>query len=292
MRHVLSHPFTHRIHLLRPSIVGVYDGDLHVTDAATLTALRRALDTASISAPVVAGSRAHFTELNRAWNSIPREVHGITFSTTPLFHSLGTEQLIESIAVQGTIARQAVDMADGMPVHIGPLTLQPRFNNVATTTQSLPTGTDLARGYSAEFTGGSDERQSAPELAAWTIASAAALAVDGVASVTYFEEWGPRGIRSATGEPYPVCDAIAVLADLRAPDARVLSGESSDDLIWAIGASTTVGDTVLVANLDRVPRCITVTTGSSSVVVEVPPVSFRRVEVSGSGSSQRGDVPS
>ena len=84
-----------------------------------LAALRAALDAAGVRAADRRGSRAHFTELNREWDTIPREVDGVAFSMTPLFHSLGTEQLIESVAVQRTIARQAVEMADGMPVHVG-----------------------------------------------------------------------------------------------------------------------------------------------------------------------------
>jgi hypothetical protein len=153
---------------------------------------------------VIGGSRAHFTELNREWDLIPRELDGVAFSTTPLFHSLGTEQLVESVAVQRTIAQQAVDLAEGLPVHVGPVTLRPRYNDVATTPPSLPSRDDLAAGYGAEFTGASDSRHAAPELAAWTIASASALAVPGVASIAYFEEWGDRGIRSTTGEQYPV----------------------------------------------------------------------------------------
>ncbi len=33
--------------------------------------------------PIVAGSRAHFTELNREWHIIPREVDGVAFSIDP-----------------------------------------------------------------------------------------------------------------------------------------------------------------------------------------------------------------
>ena len=181
--------------------VGVFDAVLHVTDADGLAQLRAALHSAGIDVPVIGGSRAHFTELNREWDVIPRDVDGVAFSTTPLFHSLGTEQLVEAVAVQRTIARQAVDLAGGLPVHVGPVTLRPRYNDVATTPPSLPTRDDLAEGYGAEFTGAADPRQTAPELAAWTIASAAALAVPGVASIAYFEEWGDRGIRSTGGSP-------------------------------------------------------------------------------------------
>ena len=167
-------------------------------------------------------------------------------------------------------------MAGGVPVHVGPVTLRPRYNDVATTPQPLPTRTDLPEGYGAEFTGAADPRQSAPELAAWTIASAAALAVPGVASIAWFEEWGARGIRSVEGEPYPVAAAIAALADLAVPGAQLLWGDSPDGLVWAIGARRPDGDAVLVANLDRRPREITVTSDAGATIVAVPAQTFTR----------------
>jgi hypothetical protein len=261
--------------------VGVFGADLHVTDAAALGALRVALDAVGLNVPIVAGSRAHFTELNREWHLVPRDVDGIAFSTTPLFHSLGTEQLVESIAVQRTIARNAVDLAAGRPVHIGPITLRPRHNDVATAAQALPTRDDLAEGYGAAFTGTADPRQAAPELAAWTIASAAALAVPGVAGLAYFEEWGDRGIRSSDGDPFPVARAIAALAELSTPRATLLWGDSPDGLVWAVGARRDDGDLVLVANLDRRPRELTVTVAGSSppAATLLAPHTFSRLTI-------------
>jgi len=257
--------------------IGVFEAELHVTDAAVLAALRAALKAADVGVPIIAGSRAHFTELNREWDIIPRDVDGVAFSTTPLFHSLGTEQLVEAVAVQRTIARQAVALADGLPVHVGPVTLRPRYNDVATTPPSLPTRSDLEQGYGAEFTGAADPRQTAPELAAWTIASAAAVAVPGVASIAYFEEWGDRGIRSASGDPFPVGDAFDALGELTDSHAQLLWGDSPDGLIWAVGAHRDDGDVVLIANLDRVPRELTLMVEDRPCTVHLEPLSFSRV---------------
>jgi D-apionolactonase len=257
--------------------VGVFEADLHVTDAAVLGALSAALEAEGLRPPVVAGSRAHFTELNREWHIIPRQVEGIAFSTTPLFHSVGTEQLIESVAVQRTIARQAVRLADGLPVHIGPVTLRPRYNDVATTPPPTPTREDLSEGYGAQFTGAADPRQQAVELAAWTIASAAALAVPGVASIAYFEEWGDRGIHSSSGEPFPVATALEELRGLGSPGAHLLWGDSPDGLVWVVGARGDDSDVVLVANLDGVRRELTIELGVKTVTVGVEPLSFGRI---------------
>lgn len=63
------------------------------------------------------------------------------------------------------------------------MTLPPRFNAVARS------------GVDAE----ADELQAEPFTAAWTLASVNALTLDGVASVSYFEASGPRGICDADG---------------------------------------------------------------------------------------------
>ncbi|MEQ6897785.1 hypothetical protein [Microbacterium sp. KR10-403] len=249
------------------------DGEAaHVSDAALVAALRVALGRAGVVTAVIGGARSHFTELNREHHRLPEGLDGITFSVTGLFHSTSTEQLVESLAMQRLVAIQAVGLAGDTPVHIGPVTLRPRFNNVATTPVPGPDGGDLRNGYGAAFTGADDPRQRAPELAAWTIASAAALAVPGVASLTFFEEWGPRGIRSSGGEDLPVATAVRALAARHG--GRLLCGDSPDGLVWAIGAD----DTVLVANLDRRDRRVELESPDGGrVLVEVTAGSWRRI---------------
>jgi hypothetical protein len=247
--------------------VAVFHPFFHVSEAAFVAVLRAALADAGVIVPVVGGSRSHFTELNRERERMPGDLDGLVVTVTPLFHALSSAQLRESVAMQRLVAAQTVAHAGGLPVRVGPITLRPRFNDVATGPQPAPARADLVEGYGAEFTGSVDERQASSELAAWTIASAAALAVPGVAGLTYFEEWGPRGIRSAAGEPYPVAAAIEALAGLAG--TGLLAGDSPDGLVWAVGARGTAGGggpstggdgtTVLVANLDRIGRSFTVT---------------------------------
>lgn len=251
----------------------------HVSDQDAVVALRAALAAAGVDVPVVGGARSHFTELNREQHRLPEDLDGLTVAVTPLFHAHGTEQLIESIAMQRLVAEQTVEFAKGRPVHVGPIALRPRFNHLATVPQPGPTRTDLGEGYGAEFTGAADPRQQSPELAAWVMASAAALAIPGVASIAYFEEWGARGIRSPSGEPFPVAAAIALLAEQAAPGARRLWGDSPDGLVWAIGAQDAAGSTVLVANLDARPREIAVAVAGQTATVRVEAFGFARVVI-------------
>src|SRR5699024_6512150 len=226
-----------------------------------------ALESAGVEATVVGGARSHFTEYNRQHHLVPQGVGGIVFGITPLFHELGTRQLVESVAMQRLIAYQATTMT-ALPVHIGPVTLRPRFNNVATTPAMRSTASDLGAGYGPALLEATDGRQDAPELGTWAIASAAALAVPGVASLTFFEDWGPRGIRDSAGAPYPVAEAIDALDALRGGQA--LTGDSPDGLTWAVGATGPEGVTILVANLDDHKRHVTVTTPAGSHSLTLP----------------------
>ncbi|KDA05377.1 hypothetical protein DC31_16490 [Microbacterium sp. CH12i] len=252
-----------------------FDVTTHVSDRAVVEATRAALASAGLCVPILAGARSHFTELNREQHQVPHDVHGIAVNTTPLFHSLDTEQLVEAIPMQRLIAEQTVRIADGLPVHIGPLSLRPRFNNVATSPEPAPTRDELSEGYGAQFTGGADERQRAAELAAWVVASAAALAVPGVVSLSWFEAFGPRGLRDANGA-FPVAAAIESLSALAG--GTLLTGSSPDGLVWAIGSRSSHEDIVLVANLDRVTRKFGVqVTGGATQDVVVEPGSWTRM---------------
>ncbi|MBW9094339.1 hypothetical protein JNB62_11655 [Microbacterium jejuense] len=248
----------------------------HVSDLDAIALLREALVDAGVQTSVVGGARSHFTELNREHHRLPRGLDGIVFSSTPLFHSLGTAQLVESLPIQRLVASQAVEIAGGLRVHVGPISLRPHFNDVATTAPPMPAHDDLRDGYGSALTDAADPRQSAPELAAWTVASAAAFAVPGVATLAYFEEWGPRGLRTADGTARPLLDAVTALAALAGEPG--LRGDSPDGLVWALGARTDEGDVVLVANLDRRTRTVEVELpGGGTRHAEVRPGTFTRV---------------
>ncbi|SDQ31364.1 hypothetical protein [Microbacterium sp. cf332] len=247
----------------------------HVSDAASVARLRSALRDAGLDVPVVGGARTHFTELNREHHRLPGELAGIVFSVTPLFHSRDTEQLVESLAMQRLVAVQAVEIGHGLPVHVGPITLRPHVNAVATTAPPRPVASDLSGGYGSHLIDADDPRQRAPELAAWTIASTAALAVPGIASLTFFESWGPRGIVGSDGTALPLAEAVAALAALAG--GELLSGRSPDGLVWAVGAQRGGQATVLAANLDTRERVLTTTTPTGACTISLAPGAWSRV---------------
>ncbi|MCU1407588.1 MAG: hypothetical protein JWQ43_3891 [Glaciihabitans sp.] len=210
------------------------------------------------AAELVGGTRAHFTELNRNHERIGNNGDALSFSITPQMHDLGRDQVIESIPIQRIVAEQAVSIAAGRPVHVGPVTLRSRFNAVATSAPISGTSDTLSDGYAAEAVrAATDPRQRSRGFAAWTIASASALAVPGVASVTYAEVWGPRGITAGGGADFPVATAIGWIADIAGWQLHSIEGDLPPrlTLIAATNGQRTV---LLLANLAGREQRITV----------------------------------
>jgi hypothetical protein len=111
-------------------------------------------------------------------------------------------------------------------VHIGPVTLRQRFNAVATGGSGGP----------AE----SDELQAEPFTAAWTLASIAALSLDGVASACYFEPSGPRGIADAQGRLYPAGELLRQLAALKGAPVLAVPAAAGPVTVYPVSAGGTL----------------------------------------------------
>ncbi|MBT2516802.1 hypothetical protein J7E29_05110 [Streptomyces sp. ISL-90] len=258
--------------------IGVFGGRGHVTEPELWEALTDAARSSLPEAELIGGARSHFTELNRQHHELPADLEGITFAMTPQMHATERAQLVESVAMQAIVVRDAVRIADGRPVHVGPITLRSRFNAVATSGGGArpATAAALAEGYGAALVeGATDPRQASVALEAWTVASFAAIcagAVAGgnggdtgtgtgsVASVDYFETVGPRGIRDAAG-PFPVARAIEEIASIAG--ARLLTPRSdSPNGIWIVGGARPDGSwRVLVASLADRPVALNVRHG-------------------------------
>ena len=258
---------------LRVTRAAVYDAATHVSERGLVVRLRAALAETDFS--VVGGARSHFTELNRNHDRLPEDLDAITFSVTPQMHATERSQLVESVAMQREVATNAIRIAGGRPVVVGPITLKARYNAVATSSgpEARP---DLSAGYGAQLFDATDVRQESTALAAWTIASAAASSVPGVSSLIYFERWGPRGVVDATGRPYPV---LTVLEELAALSGLPLLAAASPGRaqVWAIGARRGDAVDLLIANLGTASRSVRATApGTVPQVVEVPPLGIAR----------------
>jgi len=179
--------------------LGLFHPETQCTDPAAWTALKPSLEEEGFSGQFLAGTRSHFTELNRwiagggSTSPVPGDADALTYSLSPQVHSTEIAHIVETIPVQSLAAANAVRLGAGRPVHVGPITLKPRLH---------------APGQQAA----ADELQDHSFTAAWTLASLYALTLEGVASVTYFEAAPPRGITTADGTLNPAGELLQRLA--------------------------------------------------------------------------------
>ncbi|MBC7724778.1 MAG: hypothetical protein H7146_08520 [Burkholderiaceae bacterium] len=236
------------------ALIGVF-GSGHITTPSLWRELNDAIARQGLRTDLVGGTRAHFTELNRGVADLPPDLPALTFSITPQMHTVETEHVSDSIGAQRIVAENAMRLAAGRHVHIGPITLLPRFNAVATTPD-------------APVRSG-DPRQHSEYLAAWTLASVAALAIPGVASLTYFSPDGPDGIRRAADvDASPAGVLLERLLGLAGDTVCAVEGELPDRLaVLAVRHGGAL--VVFVANFGAEERTIELRAGSQSCTLTV-----------------------
>jgi hypothetical protein len=220
--------------------LGIFSPDTGCTDPAQLPGLRKALENTGFSGEVLAGTRSHFTELNK-WArdaSASRDAEALTYCLMPQAHSTEIAHIIETIPIQRLTALNALRLGGGKPVHVGPITLKQRLH---------------APGQAPE----SDELQDHIFTAAWTLASISSLTLEGVASVTYFEAGPPRGIRTADGNLTPAGELLRQLAALKGRAVHSVRQDSAEDSpVTLYPVSDTAGIRLFAGNLG--PRAETV----------------------------------
>lgn len=192
--------------------LGIFSQGTDCTDPALLPDFKRALEAAGFSGEILAGTRSHFTDLNKWAKDAAafRDADALTYSLTPQAHSTEIAHIVESIPIQRLTALNALRLGGGKPVHIGPITLKPRIH---------------APGQAPD----SDELQDHVFAGAWTLASISSLTLDGVASVSYFEAWPPRGIRTAEGNLTPAGELLRQLARLKGEAVHSVAQDFPED---------------------------------------------------------------
>jgi D-apionolactonase len=226
--------------------LAAFDPDNHLTTAPVWTALRDEAARTAFPVALVGGTRAHFTELNRGQLQLPPDLPALTFSLTPQMHACEVPHLVDSLSTQRTVVDNAVRIAAGRPLHVGPVTLARRFNAVATTARPGP---------DAEAAAAVDSLQDTAFAAAWTLASVAALSAPGVTSLCFFETVGPRGVLHPDGRPTP---AGGVLQDLALCQGRRLLAVEVPDGVAALAVVEDDGVDTRLANLGPEPRTVEV----------------------------------
>jgi hypothetical protein len=213
---------------------------------------RERLGEATGRAPFVGGTNVLFTDLNRFRPELDG-LDGVAFPLNATVHAADDLSVIETAAMHAETVRSARSFCDGLPIHVGPVTFNQRFNPVATGPEPEPAPGDLPPQV--------DPRQMALFGAGWTLAGLKHLAESGAASVTYFETTGWRGVlETEAGSPAPerfpsrpgaVFPLYHVLADASQwRGADLVPARSSAPLaVEALAVATDSGTSLLVANL-------------------------------------------
>ncbi len=194
------------------------------------------------------GSRAYFTQLNRAEHLPLRRLAFAGYSINPQVHAFDNTTLVESLPVQALTAQNARAIVGDLPLCIGPVTLKPRFQATATGPDGPPFDVD--------------PRQKSLFCAGWTVGSLRHLASAGAATLTYYETAGPRGVMEAGGGlPYPVYHVFADVGEFAG--AEVLPVNTSEPLsVEALALRDANRTRVLVASFSDEPQ---------RVVLRAPP---------------------
>ena len=227
-----------------------------VTTESVLDAAREALQEAGVAAAVGGGSRAYFTELNRATLPLAgMDVAGFTIN--PQVHAIDNASLTESLAAQAETVRSAREIVGPRPLAVGPVTLSPRFNPNATGPEPEPAPGELPSSV--------DTRQPSLFAAGWLAGSINALTNAGADALTYFETTGWRGLierrdhplrvaafHSWPGMVFPAYHVLADVAELR--EGEVLPVESGNRLrLQALALREGDRARVILANMSDDP---------------------------------------
>jgi D-apionolactonase len=204
---------------------------------------------------VAGGTDGDFAELNRDRPTVDTW-DGVAYSINPQVHAFDERSLVETLATQATTVATTRSFAGSTPVIVSPVTLRQRFNPSAID--------DLTLGHS-DLPSSIDPRQMSLFAAGWTLGSIASLTTAGVASLTYFETVGLRGLMHAGGRrrpgvafparpgmAYPMFHVFADLADRKATELITVASAHTE-LVAAAALRRDGIIRVMVANVSGSP---------------------------------------
>ena len=246
----------------RPSVVRVlvfYGGKafstgLGATPGRFVRLARERLQAVVGKAPFIGGTNQFFAELNRDRPEV-EAMDGVTYSINPQVHACDDESLVENLEAQAATVRTARSFSGDLPITVSPITLAAR-------TGPYPAGPPEPGGLPPQV----DVRQASLFGAGWTAVSVKYLAASGVASLTYYETSGWRGLievdggspmpdrfPSSPGSVFPVYHVFRDLADLKG--GQLVEVTASEPLLvdgLALRSDGTMH--VLLANLTPRPQ--------------------------------------
>lgn len=180
--------------------ISVFRKSVHYTDVEVWNCLVDSIGGRNVQ--LGSGTRGHFAEFNRNYQEFPESSNEYCFSITPEMHVNDKRHINECLNSIRDVVDSVRLLVGRSKLFIGPVTLKPRVNTVATDIVVVDRMTES--GYGADCVPGSvDERQFSDWLGAWTAWMLIELALSGVDQVSMFEAGGARGIISESGALSP-----------------------------------------------------------------------------------------
>ncbi len=215
--------------------------------------------------PVAFGTDGNFADLNRNRPVLP-EKSLVCYSLHPQMHLSDKVSLCETLQGQPTTVDSAHEIFQ-REVVISPITLLPRFN----WSNRLPVD------HRGNFESPIDSRQSTGFIAAWTVGALSRLAVHPrLASITFYETHGPRGIMDALGNPYATYSVFSWISSYQ----RICAVTSSHPLdVVSLALICDDGSHgLIVGNMSRCDRTIVVeSTDGRGGLLKMEPESVRHI---------------
>lgn len=146
---------------------------------------RRVLEALTPGVAIGGGTDLYFTDINRTHPPV-EALDFVTYSINPQVHAFDLISLVENLVAQPMTVESAKAFSGNRPIVISPITIRPRFNPDAIGPEPEPAPGQLPDAV--------DGRQPTGFAAGWTLGSLSNLAQAGVASLTYYETTGWRGV--------------------------------------------------------------------------------------------------
>ncbi len=195
--------------------------------------------------PVAFGTDGNFADLNRNRPILP-EKSLVCYSLHPQMHLSDKVSLCETLQGQPATVDSAYEIFQ-REVVISPITLLPRFN----------WSDRLLADHRGDFEPPIDSRQSTGFIAAWTVGTLSRLAAHPrLASITFYETHGPRGIMDSVGNPYATYSVFSWMSSYQ----RICAATSSHPLdVVSLALIRDDGSHgLIVGNMSRCDRTIVV----------------------------------
>jgi hypothetical protein len=176
------------------------------------------------------GTDGFFVDLNRQRPSAA-DLDQVSFALSPQAHLEDDATIFENLDALASVAESSRAFVGSCPLAVSPVTLRPR-----------PAGRAV---------GGDDPRHKSLFGASWTAGLVAAACGAGVASLTFFEPTGPRGLIDAEGA-FPLYHVLADIAEFDGGSALAASCSLPGVGVLALRREARLR--TLVYNATAVPR--------------------------------------